>query len=143
MLVDPDDSAVDHCVFKVRIAGQATENPFEGALQRPSAETLEDRIPVPETRVQIAPRRACPGNPKHRFEKESVVVARATGVADLARQQRRNPLPLCIVQDSAIQDWPPFSSLESDLEPEGNPLRSNECQQALARRQEQDKNATG
>jgi hypothetical protein len=26
-------------------------------------------------------------------------------------------------QDSAIQDWPPFSSLESDLESEGNPLR--------------------
>jgi hypothetical protein len=31
---------------------------------------------------------------------------------------------LCIVQDSAIQDWPPFSSLESDLQSEGNPLRA-------------------
>jgi hypothetical protein len=39
---------------------------------------------------------------------------------------------LCIFQHSAIQDWPPFSSLESDLESEGNPLRSNECQHALA-----------
>jgi hypothetical protein len=46
--------------------------------------------------MQISPRRAGPGNPKNRFDKAAVILAAATRIAGLARNQRRNPLPLPI-----------------------------------------------
>ena len=121
MLVDPDDGAVDHHVLEVQVSGQNTENPFEYALHCPSSEALEDRIPVPELGMQIAPRRAGPSNSQNRFQKPPVVGAGATGIARLAGEERRNPLPLVVVQYPSVQAWSPFSSLESDFAPKGNP----------------------
>src|SRR5512135_1713307 len=84
--------------LEVRITRQAMEDRLEHALQRPPAEALEDRIPVPEPRLQVAPGRAGPGNPKNRFKKQPVIGCRTTGIARLSRKQRRNPRPLLIAQ---------------------------------------------
>ena len=132
LLVDPDDRAVDDGVLEIGITRQATEDPLEYTLHRPSAEALEDRIPVPERLMQIAPWRSRTRNPKYRLNKQSVVGARAPRVAGLTRKQRRNPRPLLVAQNTSIQAWSPFSNLESDFAPERNPSRAAECQHALA-----------
>src|SRR6185437_7732627 len=131
MLVDPDDRAIDDRVLEIRVAGQALEDVLEDALQRPPAEALEDRVPVPELAMEIAPGRSGASKPQHRFEKAPVILPGAAGVADFPGKQRRDPLPLCVAQDASIQGWPPFSSLESDFAQKGNPLCTYECQQAL------------
>jgi hypothetical protein len=101
--VDPDDGAVDDRVLEVRISRQALEKTLEDALLRPSAKAPEDRVPAPELFVQVAPGRARAGDPQDGFQKQAVVRRRTTGVAGLAREQRRNPLPLRIAQNTSVQ----------------------------------------
>jgi hypothetical protein len=131
VLVDPDDGAVDDRVLEVRIAGQTAENHLEDAIQCPSSETLEDRIPIPESRGQVAPRRAGAGDPQHRFEKAPIILAGAAGVANLAGKQRRNPLPLLVAQYASIQGEPLLSGLAAETAFQRKPRGSYECQQAL------------
>ena len=58
VLVDPNDGAVDQRVFEIRIARKHREERLEDAVHDPTPEALEDRVPVPERRVEIAPGRA-------------------------------------------------------------------------------------
>ena len=82
MLVDPNDRAVDHGAFEIRIAGQRIEQNLQNTFRRPAAEPSEDRIPSPEIRMQITPRRAGARDPKT-ASRAAVVVAAATGMAGL------------------------------------------------------------
>jgi hypothetical protein len=120
--VDPDDGAVDDRGFEVRVIGQALEETLENTLVCPSSKAPEDRVPVAKPLGQIAPGRTRAHQPQHRLDKQPVVDRRAARVAGLARQQRRNPLPLRIAQDVSIQGSPPsIFSLESTFVDQGNP----------------------
>src|SRR3712207_6735117 len=131
MLVDPEDSGVDDRVLEIRVVGEVLEDLFKDAFQGPSAEALEDRVPVAEPVVEVAPARARAGDPQHGLEKEPVIVSRAARVAHFTGQQGRDALPLLITQNASLQGWPPFSSLEADFARQGKPPHSPECQQAL------------
>ena len=74
-----------------------------------------------------APVRATPSTASQRKRLSSP----SDGLADLARPQKRRPFPSGIVQDRALLDWPAFSNLESDLQSEGNCLRSKKCRWAV------------
>jgi hypothetical protein len=53
---------------------------------------------------QIAPGRSRAYHPQHRLQEESVIRSRTAGITGLAGQQRRDTLPLFILQDQTIQD---------------------------------------
>ena len=131
MLVDPDEGGLDEGVLEIRVAGEALEDPFEDALHGPSAEALEDRVPVAEPLVEVAPGRARAGDPQHGFEEAAVVVSGAARVADFAGEQGRDALPLFIAQHVSVQGSPPWASLEADFTLQEKPLQPLECQQAL------------
>jgi hypothetical protein len=101
--VDADEGAVDDGVFKIRVSGQDFENLVENPSLRPSSKAAGDRVPVPESVVEIAPWRTCAHDPKHGLEKEAIVGGRPSGITGLAGEKRRNPLPLLIAQNIPIQ----------------------------------------
>ena len=116
MLVGPDDRGVDDQVLKVRIVRERFEDPPPHPLGAPPTEAAKDAVPVPERLVQITPRRARPDDPQHPFDKHPVVPARRALLVRPPNDQRRNPLPLFILQNQTIhhtQDRLPKSSLES------------------------------
>jgi hypothetical protein len=59
MLVNPDDCAVNDCVFEIGIAGQGIENFLENAFLGPAPETAERAVPASGAERQVTPR--CPG----------------------------------------------------------------------------------
>jgi hypothetical protein len=93
-----DDCAVDQGVFEIGVLRQRFENPFEGTVERPSAEALPNREPLAERLWQIAPRRTGTHDPQHRFDKQPVVLPGPARVALLAGHQRRDAFPLPIGQ---------------------------------------------
>ena len=97
--------------------GRSLEHPLKDTLLRPATEATKDRVPASELPVQITPGAAGAGDPEHRFEKAPVVGTAPTAIPGLSRQQRRNPLPLHVVQHRPTQGWPPFSGLESAFPP--------------------------
>jgi hypothetical protein len=96
MLVNPDNCAVNNCVFKIWIAGQGIENFLENSLPGPAPETAERAVPGSEAPGQVTPRRPRPHDPQNRFDEETVIDGRPPRVAALARQKRRNLLVLGI-----------------------------------------------
>ena len=103
MLVDADDGAVDQGVLEIGIARQGLEEAFEDPFLHPAAKAPEHTVPVAECLGQVAPGRPGPGHPEHRLEDQPVVGRGATGIPRLAGQQRRDPLPLIILQDQTTQ----------------------------------------
>ena len=92
LLVNLNDGAVDERIFKVELVTHRVEKTFKYACLGPAAETSELAVPLPETRRQVAPRRACPNAPEDRFQKQTVILRRGPRVAGLARQMRFKPL---------------------------------------------------
>jgi len=103
MLVDADDGAVDERVLEIGIAWESVEDVLKHAGLSPPAEAAKHAVPVPEHLGQVPP--GCPGahHPQHGFQKQAIICSRATGITGLAGQQRRDTLPLLILQDHAIQ----------------------------------------
>jgi hypothetical protein len=58
MLVRPDDGGIDHDVLEIWIGRQSLEKIPPNAFFRPSIEAHKHTVPMPESRRQIAPRRA-------------------------------------------------------------------------------------
>jgi hypothetical protein len=111
----PDDGSIEDHVFEVGIRRQSLENPVEHTAFGPSAESLEDRIPVPEILGKVAPGRSNPRDPEDPFEEPPVVCRRAARIADFSRKKRRDPLPLIIAQDHTIQGHLLFGALKQIL----------------------------
>jgi hypothetical protein len=111
LLVDPDDGAVGDHVFQVRITAQHSEYPVEHTPQRPPAEPLEDRIPIPEVQRQIPPWRANPRDPQHRFQKQAVVLTGSPRIAGLAWDKSGDLVPLRVAERESIHGWAPCPAL--------------------------------
>ena len=126
MAVNLDDAAVDHGVFEVGVCSQGSEHTIECVSLDPSAETLEDRVPLAELTRQVTPRAARPGNPQHRLDEQPRVRARATGVAFPAKAVRGDERPLRVGQRHADQSHLPFGNLESLRSRYGNPQTSTD-----------------
>ncbi len=63
VLVGTNDRGVEHEAFEIRVL-PSLEEPFPNATLGPSVESLEYRVPFPETFRQIPPRRARLGDPQ-------------------------------------------------------------------------------
>jgi len=111
LLMDPDDGAVGDHVCKVRITAQHSEYPVEHTPQRPPAEPLEDRIPIPEVQRQIPPWRANPRDPRHRFQKQAVVLPGSPRIAGLAWDKSGDLVPLRVAERESIHGWAPCPAL--------------------------------
>ena len=83
-MMKPHDGAVDEHVLEVGIGRQLLENALEHAVERPSSEALEHRVPQPERLWQVAPWRAGASNPQDRFEEFPIVSCGPSGVAVLS-----------------------------------------------------------
>ena len=103
MLMDPDMRRVDEDVFEIGIIGQGLENPVPDALLGPAPEACVHAVPFAKFARQITPGGAGPRNPQDRFDKQAIVTRGGAGITKLARQLRRNPFPLRLVQDRANQ----------------------------------------
>ena len=108
MLVDPDERAVDEDIFEIGIVAESLEKALPDALLRPAPEARIYREPLAERFRQIAPRRARARNPKNGLDEETVVTPAAAGITNFARQMRRDPFPLCVVQHQSNQGCPPI-----------------------------------
>jgi hypothetical protein len=104
MLVRSHDGGIDHDVFEFWILSQRLENPLPNALARPSIEPLEDTVPMPDFRREIAPRRARPQHPKYGINKQTIVLAVPASVPWFARDQIFDAFPLCSCQFAPNQD---------------------------------------
>ncbi len=113
MTVDLDDAAVDHSVFKVSVFGQRPEHSIESNRVDPSAELLEDRVPLPEIVWQVAPRAARACNSQHSLNEQPRIRAGSSRITLPAKTMRSNDGPLGVGQCSADQSCLPFGNLES------------------------------
>ena len=128
MAVNFDDCRVDHGELHIRIIRYGIENPLENAGLYPIAIALEHRIPVAERRRQISPWAACASDPKHSFEKQTVVTPCAAGVRGLAQTKRLHLRPLSVRQNESVH-----SKLLSELESRAFQSVNPESQQTLER----------
>ena len=104
MLVCSHDGGIDHDVLKIWVLDQGLEKTLPNTFARPTIEAHEYAVPQAECWGQIAPRSARAQNPQHRIDKQPIVLAVATFVALLTRNQIRDTLPLCIRQLASNQD---------------------------------------
>ena len=121
-----DDCRVDHRKLHVWIIRYSIENPLENAGLHPITIALEHRIPVAERRRQIPPWAARARDPKHSFEKQTVVTPCAAGVRGLAQTKRLHLRPLGVRQNESVHPKL-LSELESRTFQSVNP----ESQQTL------------
>src|SRR5271157_1067950 len=121
--VDLDDGGVDHGVFHIRLVRDGLEQPLPHIRLHPVAEPRIHADPAAEGGRQIAPGTACARNPKHRLQKQPVILAPAPGIARLAQTQRLHPRPLGVSQNESVHP-----KLESHPASDENP----ESKQALA-----------
>src|SRR6185369_3485432 len=122
MLVCTDDSGIDDEVLVVRIFTQLVEDMLPNAVLRPSSETLELTVPVPELVRKIAPGRSRSENPEHTIDEAAIVLAVPSLVALFAWTQLLDALPLRIRQIAPNQArLPPVASFDHNCESEGIP----------------------
>src|ERR1700690_887110 len=107
MLVSPHDGGVDDQVFEVWIFDQHIENTFPNALLSPSAEALENAVPVAELLRQVAPGRPRASDPQHRIDEQTIVLAVPPLVSLLTRNKPLDAPPLRLRTFSPNQDRPP------------------------------------
>src|SRR4051812_40731660 len=121
VLVPPDDGSIDDHGLEIGIFRQVLEDPVEHAAFGPAAKSVEDRVPVPEARAKVAPRRSDTHDPQNRLQEKPVVRCRTAGISGFSRKKRCDPLPLIITQHHPIQGQLPFASLEANFTERGNP----------------------
>lgn len=128
-MVGAHDRRVDHLHASRRAAAlvEGFQHQLPDPGERPAPELLVDGVPLAEMLVQIAPRRAGPGDPEHPVEHQPVVLRRAPALAARRDHERREKPPFLVCHQAANQDRLPKNSLESRFEPCVNPL----CQQLL------------
>lgn len=100
-----DDRAVDHQILVVAVCSQRLKHPLPYAGMAPAAEALTHSLPFSIAFRQIAPMGTRAQNPQATIDKQPVVRAAASGIANLARQQGCNLQPLSIAQFIGLNDW--------------------------------------
>ena len=121
--------AIDHVLPVVGQAqiDQRLQQRIPNALPGPASEPDIDRVPLAIALVHVAPGAAHPQNMQHAIEKTTVVARWPRPATTLRRQQRSDQFPFRIRQITTAHDCSPKSSLESELNPFGNPF----CQHGL------------
>jgi hypothetical protein len=94
--VNPNDCAIEHCIFKIVIASQGLENSVKGVGFDPPAEPFKNRIPLSKIRRQITPWRTRSSDPQNRFNKKPWLRPCASNVCFFAKAMRRYRMPLSI-----------------------------------------------
>jgi len=98
-----NNGSIHHDIFKVGIFTEKLKDALEGPALNPAPEPLEYRIPVTETRRQIAPRGAGTSNPQYRFDKEARIPAGLARIALFSKTMARDGVPLRVRQNQSIQ----------------------------------------
>jgi|SRR5215211_549414 len=125
MLVRAHDGGIDDQVFEVRTFDQLVENTLPHALLGPSAETLENAVPVAELFWQIAPWGAGASDPENRIDEQPIVLAVPSFVSFFTGNKLLDAPPLRIRKFSPNQDRLLSFDLESHSRVRGNPLYVN------------------
>jgi len=102
VLVCPDNSAVNHRVFVVDITGQLIEHKRPNAALGPTAEAGMNDSEMAKAGGKVSPGDPDPIPIQHRLDKQAMVFGRHPHIADFARQQRCDPLPLILCQCMAL-----------------------------------------
>jgi hypothetical protein len=98
VLMGAHDGAVDHCVFVVRVGGQALEQARPHPALGPAREPRMHLDRVAEALGQIAPWNASTVSVEDGIDEEPVIVGGHADRARAARQRVLDPLPLIITQ---------------------------------------------
>lgn len=98
MLMCANNRAVDEHFLKVRVLRQLRKDLMPDTTTRPAGKALIDAVPRPKFTRKVAPGAPRAGNPQHGFDKQPIVGGGAPWIAELARQKRRYPLKLIILQ---------------------------------------------
>lgn len=110
--MDLDDSAINESIFKVRVFTHRFEKTLEYTGLGPPAKPPELAVPMAKGRWQIAPRRAGAHPPQDRFQKQTIVFCRCSGIADLTWKVRLKPLPQDVRVEATISvvsgKWKPI-----------------------------------
>ena len=107
MLVRAHNGGVDDQVLEVWMFDQCTENTLPNALLGPSAETLENTVPVAEFLREIAPRCAGSRDPENRIDEQAIIFTVPSSVSCFTRKKLFDPPPLPVSKFSPNQDRPP------------------------------------
>src|ERR1700676_504084 len=94
MLGRPHDGRVADQVLEVWFFDQRIENTFPNALLCPSAEALENAVPVAKLLRQVAPGRPRASDPEHRIDEQTIVLAVPPFVTFLTRNKMFDAPPL-------------------------------------------------
>ena len=124
MLVGSNDGGVDEDLAKASFSAKRRKHPMPHTGARPARKALVRAVPRAELKRQVTPRTAGAGNPQHRLDELAVVRPAAPRVANLARQQTLDPLPLVISKLLSHRASNPSNGLERHYR--------FECQQTLA-----------
>ena len=76
--------AVNEQCFQIPVFTDGFDHTLPDTALAPAREPRIRGVPVPQCRVQIAPRAAGARNPQNRFDKQAIVFALHPGVADFA-----------------------------------------------------------
>jgi hypothetical protein len=98
----------DHGIFEVGVLGQRPENAIESISIDPSAEPLEDRVPLAELIWQLTLLRTGAHNPQNRFHKQPGVTPSLPRIGGLPKAIRPDCRPPDIIQNSAGQGCSPL-----------------------------------
>ena len=99
MPVHSHNRCIHHDVFHVRLIADRVKHLLENVDFDPVAKPFEDGVPLAKLRWQISPRAPCSCNPKHCFQKESIVGTTAPSVSNLPQAQWAHTSPLFICQN--------------------------------------------
>ncbi len=102
VLVCSHDRRVYDEVLEIGILAYLFEDARPNPMLRPPRKAPPNRVPLAEFRRQITPRRPSATQPQNRFDKAPIVLPVTTRIALLPRNERRNPLPLCIAQAMSL-----------------------------------------
>ena len=88
-----DVGSVDHQPLKVRVIDDPVQQLLPNAAVPPATKAAMGVLPVPIVRRQVPPRCPSPQIPKHRVQKQPVVLGRPPSFPCAARQMRSQKFP--------------------------------------------------
>ncbi len=96
MLMDPDNTAVNHQIFQVGITGNGFKNSLPYPFMGPTVIPDVHAMPMAIVGREITPRSPCSGNPENSFEKQAIVLCRDATITAFSRKQGGKALPLVV-----------------------------------------------
>src|SRR5688572_25846769 len=96
MLMGPDQGAVDHHVFLVRILGQDGQQVSRDAFASPSAEPTMNILEVSKLLRKVSPGNTCAISIQDSIDEQPIVPSCNPNMSNATRQDILDPVPLVV-----------------------------------------------